>query len=133
MQWSAEKFAGFSTVKPWLSSPDNFARFNVEAEQADENSVLNFYRQIVRLRKSKKIISDGAIDFLERDNPDVLAYRRTLADNELIVLCNFRGVESKLTEKTLTDYSAQGCKKILGNYNGVAKNLRPFEVIVLES
>ncbi|MBQ6005888.1 MAG: alpha-glucosidase C-terminal domain-containing protein [Selenomonadaceae bacterium] len=132
MQWSAEKYAGFSSVEPWISSPDNFTHFNVVVEERDENSVLNFYKQLVRLRKSKKIISDGAIDFLERDNPNVLAYRRTLGNEELIVICNFLGVESKLAEKTLADYSAQGHKKLLGNYDGLAENLRPFEVVVLE-
>lgn len=132
MQWSAEKYAGFSSVEPWLSSPENFTSFNVEAEERDENSVLNFYRQIVRLRKHKKIISDGSIDFFERENPNVLAYRRTLGDASLIVLCNFRNVDSSLDEKILADYFAQGYKKILGNYDGFAERLRPFEVIVLE-
>ncbi len=132
MHWSAEKYAGFSSVEPWLSSPENFTSFNVEAEERDENSVLNFYRQIVRLRKHKKIISDGMIDFFERENPNVLAYRRTLDDASLIVLCNFRNVDSSLDEKILADYFAQGYKKILGNYDGFAERLRPFEVIVLE-
>ncbi|MBR3051934.1 MAG: alpha,alpha-phosphotrehalase, partial [Selenomonadaceae bacterium] len=129
MQWSAEKYAGFSSVEPWLSSPENFTSFNVEAEERDENSVLNFYRQIVRLRKHKKIISDGSIDFFERENPNVLAYRRTLGDASLIVLCNFRNVDSSLDEKILADYFAQGYKKILGNYDGFAERLRPVEVI----
>lgn len=123
----------FSTCEPWISSPNNFMRFNVAAEESDENSVLNFYRKLVRLRKQKKIISDGTIDFLERDNENVLAYRRTLGDEILIVLCNFRAVEVELTEKTLADYSADGYKKILGNYQGIAKNLRPYEFIVLEN
>ena len=132
MQWSAEKYAGFSNVEPWISSPDNFTHLNIEVEERDESSVLNFYKQLVRLRKSKKIISDGAIDFLERENPNVLAYCRKLGEEELIVLCNFCGVEFTLTEKTLAQYSAQGYKKILGNYSGLAENLRPFEIVVLE-
>lgn len=132
MQWSAEKFAGFSSVESWISSPDNYKLFNVEAEELDKNSVLNFYRELVKLRKSKKIISDGAIDFIERDNPDVLAYRRTLGEEILIVLCNFRATKTKLVEKTLNEYAAQGYKKILGNYVGLVDNLRPFEVVVFE-
>ena len=93
---------------------------------------MNFYKQLARLRKSKKIISDGAIDFFERENPNVLAYCRTLGEKKLIVLCNFRNVDSSLDEKTLADYFAQRYKKILGNYDGFLKLLRPFEVIVLE-
>ena len=132
MQWSAEKFTGFSSVKPWISSPDNFKAFNVAAEESDKNSVLNFYRELIRLRKTKKIISDGAIDFLERDNPNVLVYCRKLGDEKLIVLCNFRDTETKLVEKTLSEYAAQGYKKILGNYVESAENLQPFEVVVFE-
>ncbi len=133
MQWSAEKFAGFSTVEPWISSPDNFKTFNVATEELNKNSVLNFYRELVQLRKTKKIISDGAIEFIERNNPDVLAYTRTLGNESLIVLCNFRDTETKLAEKTLRDYTAQGYKKILGNYDGLGEKLRPFEVIIFES
>lgn len=132
MQWSAEKYAGFSSVEPWLSVPDNYKLFNVEAEERDSNSVLNFYRKLVKLRKSKAVIADGAIEFIERDNPDVLAYRRTLDAATLIVLCNFRATESKLFDVTLADYSAQGFDKILGNYDGLADNLRPFEVVIFE-
>ena len=131
MQWSAEKFAGFSTVEPWISAPENFKKFNVEIEEKDENSVLNFYRELVKLRKEKKIIQDGDINFFERKNNDVIAYRRTLDENELLVICNFRDKEISLQEKTLSEYSSD-YKKILGNYSGLAENLRPYEVAVFE-
>ena len=74
-------------------------------------------------------MQDGDINFIERDNNNVIAYRRTLNENELIVICNFRGEEIFLKERTLSEYSAE-YKKILGNYDGVEKNLRPYEVIV---
>lgn len=132
MQWSAEKFAGFSDVEPWLSSPNNYKNFNVEVEEKDENSVLNFYKKLVKLRKENKIIQDGDIKFFERDNKNIIAYRRILGENELIVICNFRGEKISLTEKNLSDYIANGYKKILGNYDGLEKNLRPYEVAVFE-
>ena len=50
----------------------------------------------------------------------------------MIVLCNFRNLETALAEKTLSDYAAQGHKKILGNYESPAETLRHFDVIVLE-
>ncbi len=131
MQWSAEKFAGFSAVEPWISAPENFKKFNVEVEEKDENSVLNFYRELVKIRKEKKIIQDGDINFFERENNDVIAYRRTLDENELLVICNFRDKEISLQEKTLSEYSSD-YKKILGNYSGLAENLRPYEVAVFE-
>ena len=130
MQWSAEKFAGFSTVEPWITSPDNYKKFNAEVEEKDENSVLSFYKTLVKLRKENKIIQEGSIKFIERDNNDVIAYTRSLDGKELIVICNFRGNDTALSEKTLSDYTKSGYKKILGNHNELAENLRPYEVIV---
>ncbi len=129
MQWNAEKFAGFSTAEPWISSPANYKTINVDAEQDDANSVLNFYRMLVKFRRENKIVQEGGVEFIERENPDVIAYRRSLGDEELIVICNFRGAEISTRDKTLAEYAA-GRKKIIGNYEGSSDNLRPFEVVV---
>ena len=132
MQWSAEKFAGFSTVESWISSPDNYKSINVEAEKNDDNSVLNFYKLLVKFRKENKIVQEGDIKFIERENDNVLAYVRSLGNNELIVICNFRGKDISLTEKTLSDYTKNGYQKALGNYDGLVENLRPYEVVVFQ-
>ena len=130
MQWSADPYAGFSSGEPWISIPDNFKTINVEAEESDPDSVLNFYRQLVKLRKEYAVIQDGDINFIERENDDVLAYRRSLESSELIVLCNFRGNDVALIERSLSEYTKTGYKKILGNYDELAENLRPYEVVV---
>ena len=132
MQWSAEKFAGFSEVEGWISSPENYKKINVEAEEKDSDSILNFYKKLVKFRKKNKIVQEGDIKFIERGNNDVIAYVRTLCEKELVVICNFRGMEISLHDKTLSAYTAEGYKKILGNYDGISENLRPFEVIVFE-
>jgi len=54
MQWSKEKNSGFSSGKPWLPVHEDFANCCVETEDADKNSVLNFYRQLANLRTSEK-------------------------------------------------------------------------------
>ena len=132
MQWSAENFAGFSTQATWITPPDNYKKINVEVEDKNENSVLNFYRKLVKLRKENKIIQEGSIKFFERANNNVIAYCRTLYEKNLIVICNFRGEEISLQEKKLSIYKTEGYKKILGNYDDVEKNLRPYEVVVFE-
>ena len=132
MQWNAEKFAGFSSVEPWLTSPENYKQINVAAEEKDSDSVLNFYKMLVKFRKENKIVQDGDIKFFERENNNVIAYRRILGDEELIVICNYRAAEISLTEKNLATYLAEGYKKIIGNYDGLAENLRPFEVVVFQ-
>ena len=132
MQWSAENFAGFSSVEPWLTSPENYKQINVAAEEKDADSVLNFYKMLVKFRKENKIVQDGDIKFFERENNNVIAYCRTLGDEVLIVICNYRGENVNLTETGLQEYISEGYKKIIGNYEGLAENLRPYEVIVLQ-
>ena len=130
MQWSAEKYAGFSNVEAWISSPDNYTEINVTAEEKYPDSILNFYKKLVQIRKENKIVQEGDISFIERENNDVIAYRRTLDGEEWIVLCNYRGTETSLQDKTLSAYVNDGYKKILGNFEDVAENLRPYEVVV---
>ena len=132
MQWSAEKFAGFSSVEPWISSPENFKQINVAAEENDADSVLNFYKMLVKFRKENPIVQEGDINFIERGNDNVVAYRRSFEGKELIVLCNFRAANIDLQDKTLREYTTSGYKKIIGNYENLADNLRPYEVIVFE-
>lgn len=91
MQWSAEPNAGFTTGTPWLGMSRNWETINVEAEEQDPHSVLQYYRRLVRLRKEYPIISDGDIRFLETGNEKVLAYERTLDGQTLTVLTNYSG------------------------------------------
>ena len=132
MQWSTEKYAGFSTVEPWIIPPANYDKINVEVEEKDPDSILNFYKMLVKFRKENEIVREGDIAFIERANNDVVAYRRILNAEELIVLCNYRGAETSLQDKTLAQYAADGYKKIIGNYDGLAESLRPFEVVVFK-
>lgn len=133
MQWTNEENAGFSTAVPWIGTADNYKEINAAAEMEDEDSIRSFYKKLIALRKEKKIIAEGSISFLEKDNPDVLAYKRTLGREELIVLNNLRPKEVKIQgEKAWENY-----EKILGNYSGVSRicdimTLRPFETLVLE-
>lgn len=130
MQWSAEKYAGFSTVKPWILPPDNYRQINVAAERQEQDSVFYFYRQLIKLRHELPLIAEGSIAFLERENMDVIAYQRELNGEKLVVLCNFRRHAISLQEKSLQEYTEAGFRKLLGNYEGLEEDLRPFEVVV---
>lgn len=55
----------------------NYRKINVQEEEKDQNSVLSFYKKLISLRKEKKVISDGKIEFLFRKRPEVLKSWRT--------------------------------------------------------
>lgn len=134
MQWTDERYCGFSDTKPWIPVSDNFEKINVKKQKQDRNSILEFYKKLIMLRKEKEVIARGNIEFMEVENAGVLAYTRCLDKQKLLVCCNFRDVESQME---FTQEWKSG-RKILGNYEENHKNnykvltLRPYEIIVLE-
>ena len=125
MQWTAGENAGFSEASPWIGLPENYKTINAESEAADEDSILSFYKALIRLRKENPVIAEGEIEFLHQENPDVLAYKRSLGGEEMLVLCNFKD-----REVVLEELSQEGYHKILGNYKDCAPSLRPYEAVV---
>ena len=134
MQWTDERYCGFSDTKPWIPVSDNFEKINVKKQKQDRDSILEFYKKLIMLRKEKEVIARGNIEFMEVENAGVLAYTRCLDKQKLLVCCNFRDVESQME---FTQEWKSG-RKILGNYEENHKNnykvltLRPYEIIVLE-
>ena len=129
MQWTAGESAGFTSGTPWLGVNRNHTSINVECEQQDTDSILAFYRELIALRKKHRIIAEGSIHFLARENDDVLAYERELAGEHLLVLCNFRPTDVPMPE--LPAVGAKAGEKLIGNYPGIKEMLRPYEVIAL--
>ena len=132
MQWSAEDNAGFTSDTPWLAPPANYDTINAAAERGEADSVFHFYQTLIRLRKEMPIIQKGDIFFLERANASIVAYERAHAGQKLRVYCNFRAADVPLMEDALEDLADAGWTKLLGNYDGLARDLRPYEVVVLE-
>lgn len=139
MQWNDGENAGFSDVRPWIGLPENYKRINAEAEMADKDSILAFYKRLIMFRKENPVISDGKIEFLCQENEDILAYRRYLKEEELLVFCNFRGEcvqmgDIRDAEGEKEYFLDERYEKILGNYEGKGEDetLRPYEVIVYE-
>lgn len=133
MQWSGETNGGFTKGTPWIEPAGNYGEINVRRQAKDEDSILHFYKMLIRLRKEKALISEGSIAFLMQDNPDVLAYVRAYREEELIVLNNLTGRENTVP----ADPALGGYEKLVGNYEGCRLEggnivLRPFETMALE-
>lgn len=76
MQWDGSPNAGFSTGSAWLKTNPNFDRINVAAQDADPNSVLNYYRRLIALRKAHPTLIYGHYELLMEEDRQVYAYRR---------------------------------------------------------
>ncbi len=78
MQWTPGPQAGFSTnPHTWLPIAPDWKTVNVETETADPHSLLNWYKQLIELRRSNPALHDGGMMMLLKDDADVLAYVRT--------------------------------------------------------
>lgn len=133
MQWSEEENAGFSDVTPWISVPDHYRQINVEKELGDKDSIYYFYKELIKLRKEKKVISEGIIEFIEKKDADLLAYKRSYEEESLVVFNNLS--EKEKVVEIPQEWASY--HKLIGNYDSehIKENkvvLRPYETLVLE-
>jgi len=132
MQWDGGKYAGFSECEPWIGIPDNYKYINVAAEEQDSDSILNYYRKLVHLRKQYAVIQEGAIEFLYQEQPEIFGYKRSLEEQELFVVNNLTGSEVVLQKPVF----CEGYEYLIGNYpqeivGNILEILKPYESIVL--
>ncbi len=137
MQWDAEQYGGFSEVEPWLAMSAAFRpEITVAQQREDEDSILNFYKQLISVRKTYPVIAKGEISFIETGNNMILAYERKLGEQKIIVFCNLG------KEKQEVAISDAWCdfKILLNNYAGRGKIsgeksyiMKPYELLVLEN
>ena len=131
MQWSAEKNAGFSQAEPWIEVQKNYKTINTEAEEKESDSILNFYKKLIQLRKEMPVIANGSIQFLYEESEGVIGYVRELEGTKLVVLCNLCEEENKAAWQS--EWGAY--ELLLGNYSDgkVDGTLRPYECKVMRS
>ena len=130
MQWKNALNAGFSTNKPWLKVNKNFTTINVDAEDKDPNSVLNYFRSMAKLRKTDEVLKYGDFKLVDEMNPSVFAYTRSLNGRTLLIMLNFKSIDAKVN----TDLNFDGGRLLIGNYSDatVTKELRPYEALIVE-
>jgi alpha-glucosidase len=89
-QWSAGKNAGFSNGNTtWLPIHPDFQARNVEQQNQDPQSLLNFYKQLIQLRKQYPVLVKGDFFPLENIPSSILAYQRRTQQKCALILINF--------------------------------------------
>jgi alpha-glucosidase len=106
MQWTPGFDAGFSTAKKtWLPIPPNFTTINVEDESKEPDSLLNWYKELIALRRTNPALHDGGFVMLDAGDPNVLAYLRTAPQGSAPVVV---AINMSASPKTLSlDLTAQ--------------------------
>lgn len=93
MQWDdSSKNAGFSkspNTEPWLPVGPNYSEINVKKQQQNENSLLNFHKKLIQVRKSEEALQCGNLEILSESNSQFLIYERLNGNEKLLIALNF--------------------------------------------
>ena len=129
VQWDSTENAGFTTGTPWIGVNPNYTEINVEKQNADPDSVLNFYRKAIALRKSLPVVKEGSYkEHFPLDGKRYI-YSREMDGQKLLVFCSFSEKQEKILIPKGFDLS--NAKLILQNYEHIDPNtLKPYEARV---
>ena len=134
MQWTAEPGLGFSDGPAWLISPKPDYSINVEDQEKDPDSILNYYRQLTALYRHPlygNTIRFGDMIPAYRDRENIIAFERR-GDKRLLIVSNFQNRQASL------DLPAPIETVILNNVTGLFQEgaqvleLAPYQTVVLE-
>lgn len=127
-QWNDSENAGFTTGKPWLKVNPNYKEINVEREEKDENSPLNYFRKLVKFRKENEVLIYGSAEHFDLENEKVFAYKRELGDRKILILLNFKDSEATAN----VPFDLKNAKILFGNYDSFDGVLKPYQAVILE-
>ena len=120
-QWNAEENAGFTTGKPWIKVNPTYKEINLEADKKSPDSIFEYYKKAISLRKKHPAIIEGNLEFLLEDDKQVLMYKRSCDKETLLVIVNLSSENAPLT----LPESVKGCKweRLLTNREAAAPSL----------
>jgi alpha-glucosidase len=130
MQWTEGPNAGFSSGQPWLPVPASYKTHNVATELADPDSVLQFYRHLLKLRHTDRALLDGDYLALDPDDSRVLSYLRRYNDEAVVVMLNMSGEQQHVRfDQTPLKMGAKA-QTLLTTMPGVPKEMALADVVL---
>ncbi len=101
MQWDDNAHAGFTTGMPWLPVPPSAKAINVRTEENDPNSLLAWYKTLIRLKKTVPAFENGANIMLDTQNTKVLSWMRQAPGAHQVLVCVNFMADTEIVDLTL--------------------------------
>lgn len=125
VQWSAQKNAGFTTAdNAWFKVNPNYTAINVEAAENDENSILNYYRKLLKFRKENEVCIYGDFKQHYRNSRKLFVYERNYEGKRMLVINSF--VEEAVNFSAPSGFDLNNGKLVLSNYDVNDNTLNTF-------
>ena len=130
MQWTNEINGGFTEGTPWFPVNPNYKTINVAQQSEDSDSVLNFYKRLIKIKKSDDIYTYGEFNLIDDANENIFAYTRKLNNKTILVAGNLTDTVASLN----LPFEVEPSQIKLHNYKNDLDitNMRPFEAFVAE-
>lgn len=129
VQWDDSDNAGFTAGEPWFYVNPNYPEVNVAAQEGDPDSLLNFYREAVRLRRELPVVRYGRFRQYRPLNGKLFVYERRSKAQRLLVICSFSAESVKF--RAPKGYKLEKGELLLHSYgDGLRDNgfmTRPYE------
>ncbi|BAW90744.1 MULTISPECIES: glycoside hydrolase family 13 protein [Staphylococcus] len=132
MQWDQSTNGGFTNGTPWFPVNPNYKTINVEQQIHDPQSILQFYKDLIQLKKSDEVYTYGQFNLVDEDNPNLFAYTRKLNNKKVLVVGNLTDQVSKLNVPYLIENEQQ---VMLHNYSSHVidfDKIQPYEAFVIK-
>ncbi|QMV43523.1 glycoside hydrolase family 13 protein [Cohnella cholangitidis] len=134
MQWDASDNGGFTTGTPWIETNSNYTTINAELAVQDPQSIFNYYKKLIALRKRHDIMVYGDYELLLENHDSIYAYTRKLGEEVWLVILNFFKEPVKFELPAQLHHESR--ELIISNYEVDSKesiasvSLRPYEARV---
>ncbi|MCL2085249.1 MAG: alpha-glucosidase, partial [Oscillospiraceae bacterium] len=120
MPW--QPYGGFTTGTPWLKQDRaGIQKLCVDAQERDDQSVLNFTRQLILLRRANPALLRGDFTPAAAKRRDVFCFKRSYLGETLYVEMNITNVSCAAPARP----ERRGL--LLGSCGGSMPYLRPYE------
>jgi len=135
MQWDGGQNAGFSKKTPWLPVPETYKTHNVADESKDPDSVLEFYRKVLKLRHTNLALLEGSYTVVNESDADVLSYLRVYKEGGVVVALNMSNARRKVTLELKGKGFASATRLLASGESsarGAEVSLEPYGVFIGE-
>ena len=133
MQWDDSENGGFTTGKPWLPTNPNYKEINTKVEIADPDSIYNYYKKIIGIRKENLVMIYGHYKEYYHEDLNIFVYTRRLDNQLMLVALNFTKETHDFVIPIEIVDEIKGAKLVISNYDNddnIPTKLRPYEAIV---
>jgi oligo-1,6-glucosidase len=132
MQWDDQAQAGFTNAKPWLAVNENYTSINVKEQASNLNSVLQYFKDMVQLRKKHATLIYGDYKPVDENNKQLFAYTRSLDKDQFLIVLNFSdqaailhsSIETKPENIVISNYETPNKNNVYQPYAAVIYQIK---------